>query len=55
VVAVEARQAGGRTDPDPLPLPMKPLVRGDQPRLVVIPADPRPLPTVHQYDALLTR
>jgi transposase len=55
VVAVEARQAGGRTDPDPPPLPMKRQVRGEQPRLVVIPADPRPLPTVHQYDALLTR
>jgi hypothetical protein len=39
----------------PLPLALKRRVPIDQPdQVVVLSSDPRPLPTVHQYDQLLT-
>ena len=58
VVAVEARKAQGAPDQGPVPLPMtlrrrRPIEQPDQ--VVVLPSDPRPLPTVHQYDQLLTQ
>ena len=58
VVAVEARAAGGSSDPDPMPLslvlPRRSRRHGNDPQQVtVLPSDPRPLPTVSQYDALL--
>jgi hypothetical protein len=62
VVAVEARKADGHPDPGPVPfsLALKRVApirdgRHGQPEhsVVVLPSDPRPLPTVHQYDQLL--
>jgi len=58
VVAVEARKAAGMPDtgPTPLALALKRRATPQQPdRVVVLPSDPRPLPTVHQYDQLLTQ
>lgn len=57
VVAVEARKAQGVPDHGPVPLALslkrrRPIDQPDQ--VVVLPSDPRPLPTVHQYDDLLT-
>jgi hypothetical protein len=59
VVAVEARVAGGQPDPGPvssaLVLPRRAARRREDPQQVtVLPSDPRPLPTVTQYDTLLT-
>jgi hypothetical protein len=63
VVALEARKADGRPDAGPVPFSLAlkrvaPIDHGrhgqpDHP-IVVLPTDPRPLPTVHQYDQLLT-
>ncbi len=59
LVAVEARKADGRPDtgPKPLSLALKritPIRHHDSP-VVVLPSDPRPLPSVDQYDQLLTQ
>jgi hypothetical protein len=64
VVALEAGKADGQPDPGPVPLalalkrvaPIRAGHRGqpDHP-VVVLPSDPRPLPTVHQYDQLLSQ
>jgi transposase len=60
VVAVEARNAGGRPDPGPVPLALvlpRRARRGDGEDLqqvTVLPTDPRPLPSVAAYDQLLT-
>jgi transposase len=56
VVALEARAAAGRLDPVPLAsaLPRASRRHDDPQQVVVLPSDPRPLPTVHQYDTLLT-
>jgi transposase len=64
VVALEARKADGQRDHGPVPfsLALKRRAPVDHGRLgqpdhpvVVLPPDPRPLPTVHQYDQLLTQ
>jgi hypothetical protein len=58
VVAVEARKAHAGPDPGPGPvqLLLKRRTTPQQPeQVIVLPADPRPLPTVHQYDQLLTQ
>ena len=58
VVAVEARKAHAGPDPGPAPvqLLLKRRTTPQQPeQVIVLPADPRPLPTVHQYDQLLTQ
>jgi hypothetical protein len=59
VVAVEARKADGQPDPGPFSLALKRLapVRDgqDTQTAVVLASDVRPLPTVHQYDQLLTQ
>jgi hypothetical protein len=56
VVAVEARAAASRpAELAPVGLPVPGRARpGDLQQVLVLPTDPRPLPTVHQYDALLT-
>lgn len=58
LVAVEARKADGRADAGPVPLSLvlkrRGLIHDETAPVVVLPADPRPLPTVHQYDALLS-
>ena len=59
MVAVEARNAGGRPDPGPVPLALV-LPRGTRRRdgdcqqVTVLPTDPRSLPSVAPYDQLLT-
>jgi hypothetical protein len=66
LVAVEARKVGSQdttttgsreTGPLPLSLALKRRgpIRDQSSPIVVLPSDPRPLPTVHQYDQLLTR
>jgi hypothetical protein len=58
VVAVEARNAGGRPDPGPVPLALvlpRRARRGDGEDLqqvTVLPTDPRPLPSVAAYQLL---
>ena len=60
MVAVEARNADGRPDPGPVPVALVLKRRARRPttsdlqQVTVLPTDPRPLPTVHQYDQLLT-
>ena len=58
VVAVEARAAAGRRhEPGPIALTLPRRASrgpGGPQQVVVLPSDPRPLPTVHQYDTLLT-
>jgi hypothetical protein len=63
VVALEARNGDGRPDDGSVPFSLAlkrraPMDHGrpgqpDDP-VVVLPSDPRPLPTVHQYDEFLT-
>jgi hypothetical protein len=64
LVAVEARKASsqdsstaGSRENNPLSLALKRRdpIRDQTTPIVVLPSDPRPLPTVHQYDQLLTR
>jgi transposase len=57
LVAVEARKADSRPDTGPVPLSLalkrRTRIRDESTPVVVLPTDPRPLPTVHQYDELL--
>ena len=58
LVAVEARKADGRPDTGPKPLSFAlrrktPIHDHDGP-VMVLPSDPRPLPSLDQYDQLLT-
>jgi hypothetical protein len=55
VVAVEARAAATRpAEPAPLQPGSRRTRPGDLQQVLALPNDPRPLPTVHQYDTLLT-
>ena len=58
VVAVEARAAGSQPAPGPVSsalLPPRAARRHQDPQQVrLLPSDPRPLPTITQYDTLLT-
>ena len=56
VVAIEARAAASRPAelaPAGWPVPRR-ARPGDLQQVLLLPTDPRPLPTVHQYDTLLT-